>query len=160
MKRTSLPVNSGTSFSLEAPGFWIWLGALAAGDPIRSAIDGFAVHFQPLAHSPQDVFGLFGKGSVWLWANIQEQMAILAHVVHQVMNQSGGGLLSGVLEIPPTLPIIYGGIGDPFEIRKLVHPTQLQIHHPCTGNQAIVLVGNKYFLPALGSLINRDLIHM
>ena len=85
--------------------------------------------------------------------HVEQQVAVLADIVDQVVHQLGGGLVGRLLEVAPTLPVVDGRVGDPLVVRQPVHAAQLQVHDAAAGGKIVVLVGDHDFLAALDGLV-------
>ena len=70
---------------------------LAVGQPWRRAVDRFATLIAshlPISVSNAD--GLLGYLAVRLRPDVQQEVAVLADVVNQIMDERGGGLVDGI----------------------------------------------------------------
>ena len=76
-------------------------GAFAVLSPGTSAIDGLTVHLQPCSHFAQHALCLLGDGAVGTRAHVQQQVAILADDVGQLMNDEFGSLVGIVFYVSP-----------------------------------------------------------
>ena len=79
-------------------------------DAATGTIDGFAVSLHPLTHFCQTLQGYCRKLTIWLRADVHQQVGILSCRIHQVMNQSLGRLiiLVGNLVTPHTIHSLTG----------------------------------------------------
>ena len=76
-------------------------GTFAENFPRLGAVDGFAVLVEPGADFQQSRAHLVRNRAVWPRSDVQEQVAVLADDVHQLMNQEVGRLQLIVLHISP-----------------------------------------------------------
>src|SRR5205814_2834156 len=60
--------------------------ALAINTPRTSPIDGLSVHVQPGAHIKKHMLNFFGDGSIRTRANVQQQVAVLADNINELVN--------------------------------------------------------------------------
>ena len=79
-------------------------------DAATGTIDGFSVSLHPLTHFCQALQGNCRKFTIWLRADVHQQVGILSCRIHQVMNQSLGRLiiLVGNLVTPHTIHSLTG----------------------------------------------------
>ncbi len=58
--------------------------------PGPGAVDGFAVDLEPRAHLEEDGFGFFGDGAVGFGAYVEEQVAVFADGVDELVDEGLG----------------------------------------------------------------------
>ena len=120
-------------------------GTFAVGHPRRGAVDGLAVDPQPVAHRQQPLPGFIGDAAIRLRPHVQQQIAIFADVVHEVVNQRAGVLESGIRDEPPGALIVDRRIRDPVVVGQSVHPPEFVVDQGDAGNKIMGLVGEGEF---------------
>ena len=137
-------------------------GALAVLAPDLGVVDGLAVDGHPVADGGQDGGVLLGDGAVRLGADVQQQGAVLGDDVHQVANETLGGLELVALSPAPGVAG-NGGIGLPEEGLDLRELAALNIRHGAAEHEGLVLVVDGHLLAPLGGavvVVGRELLQV
>ena len=86
---------------MKGPPVRAWRRALPAITQGVGAVDGFAVHLKPFAQLQQALLGHLGNRSVRHGADVQQQVTVLGHAVHEVVDEVLGGLKARAFDVPP-----------------------------------------------------------
>src|SRR5437879_5923703 len=77
--------------------------ALAINTPGTSAIDGLSVHIQPGAYVKKNMLHFFGDGSIRTRTDVQQQIAVLADNVNELVNNKFRRLERVIVDVAPRL---------------------------------------------------------
>ncbi len=142
--------ENGHFFLVEGAAFLQHGRTFTVGDPGGGPINGFAVDLEPGAHAAQDIDCLLGQRAIGLGTYVEQQVTVLADVVHQVVHQGAGALVMGILEITPTFAVIHGRVRDPLVVGQAGHASQLQVDHAGSGRKVVILEGHHQLFIPLG----------
>src|SRR5215475_1141945 len=109
-------------------------------DPPRSsAIDRFPIHIQPRAHVEKNLLHFLRDGAVRAWADVEQQIAIFADDVDELIDHEFSRLERVVLNVAPGL-IAYGSVGLPVEPTYVTKLSAFQVEHGGVLLHGVVLV--------------------
>src|SRR5690606_18551854 len=87
--------------------------------PVPCPVNRLAIDTKTFPKPKQAICSFIRNRAIRLWANIQQQVAILTHNVHQIMDQCGDSLEVIVFDITPGF-VTYRGIGLPVRLADVV----------------------------------------
>ena len=128
-REANIPVGVNSICFIEADlGGCAQVGwALAGYKPRAGAVDGFAVNIKPGAHIEQQVARAVRDCSIGPGPDIEQQLAVLADSVNQVVNQPVGSFERKVVGIAPRAAVIYGRVGNPLVVCNLRLLAEFQV---------------------------------
>src|SRR4030042_286915 len=101
----------------------------------------------PPAQPDQPLPGLFGDRTVRLRADVEEEVAVLADPVHEVVDEVLRRLEARPPDIAPRPLVVHRGIRDPLVVRHLPLLTELEVVDPDAGRQGVFLVAAPHLPP-------------
>ena len=106
-----------------------YLGWTFTIDPPRSsAVDRLPIHIQPRTDVEKNLLHLLRDRAVRAWTDVQQQIAVLADDIDQLMNHEFRRLEGVVLDVAPGF-ITYRGVGLPVEGTNVAQLSAFQIEH-------------------------------
>src|SRR3984893_2777482 len=100
--------------------------ALAINLPWTSAVNSFAVHRQPRTYIPEDLLHSVGDGAIRLRTDVQQEIAVLADDVDELLNHELRGLERVVLDVSPGF-VAYRRVGLPVQGANVGELSALQV---------------------------------
>ena len=76
-------------------------GTFAVNSPRACAVDRFAVDFEPGANLAENGLNFLRNRAVGAWANIEEEISVLADDVRELMNDEFGGFICVAVNVAP-----------------------------------------------------------
>src|SRR5690242_5782025 len=76
-------------------------GALAINPPGPGSVNCFSINVEPCAHIKEHLLDLFGNSAIGARAKVQQQIAVLADDINELMNDEFRRLESIILYIAP-----------------------------------------------------------
>src|SRR6185312_12953749 len=76
-------------------------GAFAEDSEGAGVVDGLAVGAQPVAYLEQDGLCLLRNGAVGFGADVEQEIAVFANGIDELLNERGGGAVLVVVDVAP-----------------------------------------------------------
>ena len=122
-------------------------GAFAEDGPGAGAVDGFAVDLEPCAHLEEDGLGFFGDGAVGFGTYVEEEVAVFADGVDELVDEGFGVAVLVVVDVAPGVDAD-GGVGLPGEETEGVHLAAFDVEGGGVSGHGFDLVGEDGFFGA------------
>src|SRR5207248_5373486 len=114
-------------------------GPLAINSPGASTVDRLSIHIEPGTHFEKDLLNFVWYGAVGPWADVQEQVAVLADDVNELVKHEFRRLVSLVLDVTPGL-VADRSVGLPVERANITQLSAFEVEHAALLLQRIILV--------------------
>jgi len=123
-------------------------GAFAEDGEGARVVDGFAIDAEPIADLEQNDARLLRNGSIGLRAYVEQQVAVFADGVDELLDE---GLCCAVLVVLGVAPGVDadGGVGLPGEKTERVELAALNVERGGVGGHRLLFVGEDWMLAAL-----------
>ena len=124
----------------------------AIDTPVTRTIDGFAVDRQPPAQVAQQTGRFVGDHAVRPRPNVEQQVAVLADNVHQVVHQAGRGAKVVVLDVGPR-PVADRGVGLPVLLANVIELAPLDVQHGHAVGDLVLVLQDRLDAPFQGAVV-------